>query len=65
VGLTQIFGQTLSPQQSVATGMLVLASMVFLVKTWGYVQTHHAHHSRSVQAILTSLLLTMFLTLPY
>ena len=64
-GLTQFIGQTLALPQAFIVGLIVLTIMILLLKGWNYVCSHHYHHSRSVQAMAATILLSMFLTLPH
>jgi len=65
LGLMQIIGKTLPYYAAAGVGIVVLVAMVLLTHLREYLQTHHAWHSRLVQAGFAGTIAYYFFTNPW
>jgi fumarate reductase subunit D len=64
-GLMQVIGKTLPYYAAAGVGIVVLVAMVLLTYLWEYLRTHHAWHSRFVQAGFAGTIAYYFFTNPW
>lgn len=65
LGLMQVIGKTLPYYTAAGVGIAVLVGMVLLTHLWEYLRTHHAWHSRFVQAGFAGTIAYYFFTNPW
>jgi uncharacterized membrane protein len=65
LGLMQVIGKTLPYYAAAGVGIVVLVAMVLLTHLWEYLRTHHAWHSRFVQAGFAGTIAYYFFTNPW